>query len=107
MPNEKKYIDVSNIKYLLDISEETAIEGREIVYKSMIDDIPTADVAEVKHGRWRNCYLDYTLAECSECKEMFDVCSEEKATAELFDVFNRFYKFCPNCGARMDGERNG
>lgn len=122
MPNEKKYIDADLVlKTLSDLmpshttpdgSEINAVEiqsAQEMIVQASISvyGMPAADVSEVRHGRWRNCYLDYTLAECSECKEMFDVCSEETATAELFDVFKRFYKFCPNCGARMDGENNG
>ena len=63
--------------------------------------IPTADVVEVRHGRWiadkedvewGNYLIRYR---CSECKER-----------PHFDKDK--YKFilspyCPNCGAKMDG----
>ena len=50
-----------------------------------IERIPTADVAEVRHGRWiKHKYFD----KCSECYTM---------------VILR-YNYCPNCGARMGKE---
>lgn len=56
---------------------------REISYG--VEDMPAADVAEVRHGRWiKHKYFD----ECSECYTM---------------VILR-YNYCPNCGARMGKE---
>ena len=56
--------------------------------------LQTEDVAPVKHGRWiehkhfhHDHYIDSTY-ECSECKV------EEPLTSD----------YCPNCGAKMDGE---
>lgn len=49
--------------------------------------IPTADVAEVRHGKWELSF-DKNSYKCSLCKFKY-----------------RFIdNFCPNCGARMDGE---
>lgn len=61
-------------------------------------DFPTADVQPVKHGRWmgiyeyceKNGYVPSGMGIyywCSEC---------DKAEQKTSD-------FCPNCGARMDG----
>ena len=48
---------------------------------------PTADVAEVKHGRWKGAGMgDYY---CSLCQEV---------------VSGSDFKYCPNCGAKMDGQ---
>lgn len=47
---------------------------------------PTADVAEVKHGKWTSNGL--RNPQCSLCRNY----NIEKS------------RFCPNCGARMDGE---
>lgn len=61
-----------------------------------IDDLPPADVAPVRHGRWeKNDYLFLdTLYRCSVCGEEFYL---ENGTPQE----NQYY-YCPNCGARMD-----
>lgn len=90
----------------------------------LLDHIPAADVAPVVHGRWileahyeRVNYRCNVTAECSEC------CDEQKeiwvgffpnvppsiardvalVSAESVKLSN----YCPNCGARMDGDDNG
>lgn len=50
-----------------------------------------ADVVEVKHGRWKREYdsiLNKFYWSCSECKEW------------AYSEGN----YCPNCGAKMEGE---
>lgn len=61
--------------------------------QSMIDvvgSVEAADVQPVKRGKWIGVDYD-TYFECSECKHMTDW---------------QLYKYCPYCGARMDGEQN-
>lgn len=55
-------------------------------FAAMIDSVPAADVAEVRHGRW---YLDNGCAFCSECKNSFNPKIKSQAL------------FCPRCGAKM------
>ena len=52
-------------------------------------DQPTADVAEVKRGKWikRN-----NERKCSCCKF-------------IYYSNNDCWNYCPNCGAKMNGER--
>ena len=59
-----------------------------------IMDCPTADVQEVRHGRWISNELGgYKWAYyCSECSWVDGY------------PFNDRHKYCPNCGARMDGD---
>lgn len=72
---------------------------------AMIDNMPTIDAEPVKHGRWiihreeifepnrSECYINRPLpTECS-------VCGFAEMRASRF-------AFCPNCGARMDGDSN-
>lgn len=72
--------------------------------KNAIENQPTADVQEVRHGNWLNFYGDYTTAECSFCGECFEVTFDKEANGALFEGFRQFYKYCPNCGAKMDKE---
>ena len=56
----------------------------------------TVDAVEVVHGRWIRHPDDLFPAESTqECS----VCHEH----EFFTLLNENY--CPNCGAKMDGER--
>ena len=59
--------------------------------EDMIENAPAVDAAPVVHARWDEI-RDYTQAglisfECSECGRLCDT----------------LYKYCPRCGARMDG----
>lgn len=56
--------------------------------------IPAADVVEVKHGEWISDDADI-LFHCSEC---------ETQVSTSWD-YESDWGYCPNCGARMDGER--
>ncbi|MCD7919486.1 MAG: hypothetical protein LUG45_05335 [Clostridiales bacterium] len=58
---------------------------------------PAADVAPVKHGEWmRDENTGAEMVRCSVCREVYDCDLSPKEFAE-------FYRYCPNCGARMDG----
>ena len=82
-------------------------------FKKAIKKMPKgiiADIAPVRRGRWLNFYGDFSTAECDICAEIYEVSPDEPCRKEFFDAFKEFYKFCPNCGAKMDlkeGERNG
>ena len=71
------------------------------VMKSCLDtihDVSAADVVEVRHGRWveqEGPNMD-TYYDCSACGESF--CFIEGSPSD------NLYLYCPNCGARMDGE---
>ena len=59
---------------------------------------PTVDAVPVVHGRWEeDVYNEDSFWRCTAC----GFASEAHAA-------NLLYKFCPNCGAKMDGlERTG
>ena len=64
---------------------------------------PAADVATVRHGRW------ISLTDCSNAGVYCSVC-HKKVYKEDYAICNRKNKlrsdYCPNCGAKMDGELN-
>lgn len=67
------------------------------------DNAQIIDVAPVVHGQWLNFAGDFQTAECDKCGELYDVVNGE-SSEKYFEAFKQFYKFCPNCGARMDGD---
>ncbi len=62
-------------------------------FEAAINAIPAADVAPVVHGRWDNLDGYKTRRVCSMCG--WDV-----------PEYGKFYSYCPNCGAKMDGGDN-
>ena len=98
-----RLIDADEIPYTM-LYEENFLEGTgfeaQVVWKSDIDNIPTVDAVPARHGRWVGINYDgysdefpfFDEWKCSECGCTVE--DEEPA-----------WKYCPNCGARMDGER--
>ena len=64
-----------------------------------ISDMPAADVAEVVHGEWLRADDDWNSLTTIQCS----LCSEEWCFETDDDVSLLNYKYCPNCGAKMDG----
>lgn len=62
------------------------------VLKKIIRSAPVADVEPVTHGRWiEKPFLMGTSRFCSKC-------------GDNFGMPHGVYRYCPTCGARMDGE---
>ena len=60
------------------------------------DEFPAADVAPVRHGRWENGI-------CTNCKFDIRVLTDGENYLEQW-VYDEGFEYCPNCGAKMDGE---
>ena len=99
MASEKRLIDAN-------AAIERAKESDKIVGSSIwetgevvefLDDCPTVDAVEVVHGRWidnidENGYLCNAWRKCSACGGL---------------NYSKRPPYCPNCGAKMDGDGNG
>ena len=59
----------------------------------------------VKRGEWN--FQGYQLFKCTNCKEIFTQNQLEAMQNHINQEEFTFPNFCPNCGARMDGETNG
>lgn len=85
------------------------IENSTSIKSIPVYSIPTADVQPVVHGRWiyEDCIItfegEYGGFFCSECGKGFldDLCCNNGD--ETISVKEEF-RFCPNCGAKMDGD---
>lgn len=53
---------------------------------------PTADVVEVRNGKWKKVSEKYPRYVCTNCNHLYN---------------NKEYKRCPFCGAKMDGKGEG
>ena len=78
----RKYINKESV---LDIVTDCDMSRDEVI--DCIEAIPAFDVVPVRHGRWD---ADMGGVWCSVCGEY----SEGE------------WDYCPNCGARMDGDSN-
>lgn len=92
-----KYVDIDAVKEAVRGAEcDSDWDGRRFdaeFIENALDFIPRADVAPVLHGRWNNMDGYKTRKVCSECG--WDV-----------PEYGKFYSYCPNCGAKMDGGDN-
>ena len=59
------------------------------------------DAKEVRHGRW---IKDKNLYKCTACNDLLTVAGWADSIPEK-QIYKAF-KYCPNCGARMDLEEN-
>lgn len=60
--------------------------------KATVEEQPTIDAVPVRHGKW---ILDEEFIDCSECRR-------EKWSRVPYESLVKGFKYCPNCGARMD-----
>ena len=80
------------------IRDDPYIHGRAYArMRDHIDDAPAVDAEEVVHGRWRG-----------ETEEEQPHIALRRIVCSVCDgkAFGRG-NYCPNCGAKMDGDGNG
>ena len=90
--------DVLSLKHRLHNHSKDTIELYPVyvISPDAVEKIPSADVQPVVHGEWVDggvdgvgaCGIEYRYNKCSVCGYEYS--------------FPMKYKFCPNCGARMD-----
>ena len=93
-----EYIERKAIRDALYDADAITMSGVKI-----LNQFPVADVAPVRHGIW------ISLTDCSNAGVYCSVC-HKKVYKEDYAICNRKNKlrsdYCPNCGAKMDGEVN-
>ena len=98
MATEKRLIDANALKKKADMRGHCIrpmVTGYHLcVSVRDIDNAPTVDAVEVVHGRWKKSYdafHDLVNTVCSCCGH----------------TGAKHFNYCPNCGAKMDGDGNG
>lgn len=81
-----RYLDTPSLYYPMYMTQL----NERAYFKQIITDLPTADVAPVRHGRWETNSDRPDSLICSVCKCGFDMWKHDP------------HNFCPNCGAKMD-----
>ena len=103
-----RYVDLDNLP-LVNIDVDTInrtpyVDIREVQQALRQAEAQTGEVAPVVHATW--IPIDGGAgAECSHCGEYYDS-SDEYDLMDGFSLFARFYRYCPNCGSKMDGEKS-
>lgn len=89
-----KYVDVEELLNRLpdDLPYKASV-------KRVLIQAPTADVVEVRHGYWKWEKKIEPMAQ----NRLYCSCCDKECLGK-----NNYYelsKYCPHCGAKMDGER--
>ena len=90
--NKPHYVDINKITLRLpaytDSDGETYVAISDV--RRILTEAPAEDVQKVKHGKWEQVYDKYPRYKCTACNHLFN---------------NKSFRFCPNCGAKME-EKN-
>ena len=106
MENKRQLIYVDDAK--------RAIEHYDLAFSYVIDNIPTVDAVEVVHGRWVWDVETHGDPMYGVDEDFGYRCSECQVWADEYGVDGDIYEeppahilhYCPNCGAKMDGDGN-
>ena len=95
-----RYIDIDKaipiaIQAVVDVVGHGITQVDAVNIAEKIEEASTADVVEVRHGKWEyieedDCYI------CSNCKA---------SALNNYRSLSVNSNYCPNCGAKMGGER--
>lgn len=79
-------------------ARDTGIDEAPFEYaEGLLEDVPSEDVAPVRHGRWK------PLTDCSNEGIYCSECHKKVYRAEYSNTMKMHSLYCPNCGAKMDG----
>ena len=98
-----RYIDVEpledKLKEHIRKTESELMLGALSTFLRLLDITPTADVVPVRHGHWQITDAYPHNVYCSECHTKY-----AQTHWAVWEDGSMPRRYCPNCGARMDGE---
>jgi NADH pyrophosphatase NudC (nudix superfamily) len=86
--SREKVIAIVEKLFMLPLETEEDVEDAFEYFKREIKDLPPIQ-SKVKAGKWIN---DEEVSHCSKCNQRIFTCQD-------------WFKFCPNCGAKMEVEK--
>lgn len=96
----REALTIENLeKYMTVMEVNTKEYGQQVVVA--VDDLmylPTADVAEVRHGKWLTWEEQFPDRKPTKKNNLGVFCNNCHSHAD------NMTDYCPNCGARMDGK---
>lgn len=103
-----RYVDLDKLAFMsidvVTVNHTAYVDIREVQQALRQAEAETGEVEPVVHAKWIPI-ADGAGAECENCGEYYDstgACDLMKG----FRLFAKFYRHCPNCGAKMDKEVN-
>ena len=94
-----EYIEREKIRESYEKLTRSYVNGNPYIadwrFDEMIESLPAADVAQVRHGRWEFLGPNRLIGDC-----MCGTCSVCKVRCKY--IVNK--NICPNCGAKMNEE---
>jgi hypothetical protein len=99
--DKEKAIETIRLTYCKDCNNYNGVRCRACEFDDAmmeIEDCPTADVVEVRYGKWVSASNKSGVnigMKCSLCG----------ARIKYSEFFNGNHHYCHKCGAKMDGER--
>ena len=92
----RRLIDTDEAYALLTDYYHHSTDTQHAALREALGRVETVDAVPVRHGRWKEDPSGYGFWICSACGFV-----SEASAADML------YKFCPVCGARMDGKGDG
>ena len=94
-----RYIDADKLSEKLDEFKKDVPSVVLAFTQGQINNAPTADVVEVRHGEW----IDKPTGAYSRMQSWCSACGKHSGIGGIES--NRHKPYCPNCGADMRGKR--
>lgn len=92
----KRYIDADLVQQIADAELGNRDKG---TVQWVIAHTPTADVQEVRHGKWRS-----EIVKITDWRGKEQSYYQPNSCSICHTGLRVRTNFCPNCGAKMDGE---
>ena len=71
----------------------------------VLEELPRVDVSDRKVGEWVKDEDAYALYKCTACNDLCTVAGWANCIPE--EQMYKGFKFCPNCGAKMERSEDG